>query len=183
MPFRFVAIYVAGGISQHPRVGRSLIRLVAMPPSPGRVDRGLAVLLRNVIDHEGKAVTIDIIQKFVPTTIAETRRPQVEQLSRWRTPLIAAMCVSPDACCRRSDEAGGTTHSHSLHQEGRGAERRLEFQHLQQLSESFRWQFDITISAGSAQLFSAALASSGFGLSGSLTFSTGKIYLVIKSKG
>ena len=63
-----VAIYIAGRIKSNIReLEGSLIRLIAYSSLTGReISTDLAQeVLRNVIDHEEKAVTIDLIQKFV----------------------------------------------------------------------------------------------------------------------
>src|SRR5262249_33137009 len=63
-----VAIYIAGRIKSNIReLEGSLIRLIAYASLTGRelsIDLAQEVL-RNVLDHEEKAVTIDAIQKFV----------------------------------------------------------------------------------------------------------------------
>jgi chromosomal replication initiator protein len=63
-----VAIYIAGRIKSNIReLEGSLIRLIAYASLTGQelsIDLAQEVL-RNVLDHEEKAVTIDLIQKFV----------------------------------------------------------------------------------------------------------------------
>jgi chromosomal replication initiator protein len=63
-----VAIYIAGRIKSNIReLEGSLIRLIAYSSLTGReISPELAQeVLRNVIDHEEKAVTIDLVQKFI----------------------------------------------------------------------------------------------------------------------
>ena len=63
-----VAIHIAGKIKSNIReLEGSLIRLIAYASLTGQeISVGLAQeVLRNVLDHEEKAVTIEIIQKFV----------------------------------------------------------------------------------------------------------------------
>jgi chromosomal replication initiator protein len=63
-----VAMYIAGKIKSNIReLEGSLIRLIAYASLTGQeVTLPLAQdVLRNVLDHEGKAITIDMIQKFV----------------------------------------------------------------------------------------------------------------------
>lgn len=63
-----VAIYIAGKIKSNVReLEGSLIRLIAYASLTGReISLGLAQdVLKNILDHDERAVTIEIIQKFV----------------------------------------------------------------------------------------------------------------------
>ncbi len=63
-----VALYIAGKIKSNIReLEGSLIRLIAYASLTGRdISLDLAQeVLKNVLDHDGKAVTIEIVQKFV----------------------------------------------------------------------------------------------------------------------
>ena len=118
-----VAIFIAGRIKSNVReLEGSLIRLIAYASLTGQeLSLPLAQeVLKNILDHEEKAVTIEIIQKFRRRLQPETGGAEVaEQLEVGRhaapdrhVPLqVADACLAPEI----GRSFGGKHHSTVIH--------------------------------------------------------------------
>ena len=146
-----VAIYIAGKIKSNIReLEGSLIRLVAYASLTGQeITLHLAQeVLRNMLDHEEKAVTIEIIQKFVADyynlKMADLKSRNNSKSVAMPRQIAMYLCKIADACVAARDRPKlwrqASLDGDSLHQEGRGSQKKgLGFQHPDpQLSGGFQ---------------------------------------------
>ena len=145
-----VAIYIAGRIKSNIReLEGSLIRLIAYASLTGRelsVDLAQEVL-RNVKDHEEKAITIDHIQKFVSDyyqlKLADLKSRNNSKSIAMPRQVAMYLCKSADARLAAGDwpklRREASLDRDSLDSEGRSAaqERRAVQHTSQQLSREF----------------------------------------------
>ena len=136
-----VALYIAGKIKSNIReLEGSLIRLIAFASLTGQeISLPLAHdVLKNILDHEEKAVTIEVIQKFVADyynlKLADLKsRNNSKSVAKPRQ-VAMYLCKIADACVAAGDRPQlrrqASLDGHPLDPQGRGpAKKRRRFQH------------------------------------------------------